>query len=262
MKNLLTLFSPQAGRRLRTWMILLFIVNLASLSLSNSVQAQSAEETAIKTVLKNTTEAYFKKNAEGWQSNWSHSANITRWRSSSVAWDATKGWDKLSAAVLETIKGSPEPVAANIVQDNFLFRVDSKLATVEYTETISNLPDEPAAKYTSQRFCTLQKENNQWKIVSLVSNDQSSYTEQDAAIEARINATGYSLLNAKKVDEAIELLALNVKLFPKAWNTYDSLGEAYALKGNKELAIKNYEKSMVLNPKNDNGKDALAKLKK
>ena len=54
---------------------------------------------------------------------------------------------------------------------------------------------------------------------------------------------------------------VNVKLYPEAWNTYDSLGEAYAIKGNKELAIKNYEKSMELNPNNEFGKLALAKLK-
>ena len=40
--------------------------------------------------------------------------------------------------------------------------------------------------------------------------------------------------------------------FPKAWNPYDSLGEAYLLKGNKKLALKNYKKSAELNPQNSN----------
>ena len=43
-------------------------------------------------------------------------------------------------------------------------------------------------------------------------------------------------------------------------NVYDSLGEAYMKTGQKELAIKNYEKSLELNPKNDNGKEMLKKL--
>ena len=38
-------------------------------------------------------------------------------------------------------------------------------------------------------------------------------------------------------------------------------GEAYAAAGLKDLAIQNYEKSVQLNPKNENGKAALAKLK-
>ena len=46
------------------------------------------------------------------------------------------------------------------------------------------------------------------------------------------------------------------------WNTYDSLGEAYMMAGNKKLAIENYEKSIKLNPKSESGKAALAKLKK
>ena len=46
----------------------------------------------------------------------------------------------------------------------------------------------------------------------------------------------------------------NVKLYPESSNVYDSLGEAYMKDGNKELAIKNYEKSLELDQKNDNAK--------
>jgi cytochrome c-type biogenesis protein CcmH/NrfG len=42
---------------------------------------------------------------------------------------------------------------------------------------------------------------------------------------------------------------------------YDSLGEAYAAVGKKALAIENYEKSIKLDPKNQNGIDRLKKLK-
>jgi len=44
-------------------------------------------------------------------------------------------------------------------------------------------------------------------------------------------------------------------------NAYDSLAEAYMLSGNKELAIKNYEKSLELNPQNTNAAEQLKKLK-
>ncbi len=42
---------------------------------------------------------------------------------------------------------------------------------------------------------------------------------------------------------------------------YDSLGEAYMKTGQKELAIQNYEKSLQLDPKNQNAVDMLKKLK-
>jgi tetratricopeptide (TPR) repeat protein len=48
---------------------------------------------------------------------------------------------------------------------------------------------------------------------------------------------------------------------PQSFNVYDSLGEAYAAAGEKELAIKNYEKSLELNSRRQSGIDALKKLK-
>ena len=80
-------------------------------------------------------------------------------------------------------------------------------------------------------------------------------------MEDNMNTTGYNLINAKRINDAIEVFRLNVKLFPDSWNTYDSLGEALALSGDKAEAIENYEKSITLNPNNTNGKTALEKLK-
>ena len=72
--------------------------------------------------------------------------------------------------------------------------------------------------------------------------------------EGIINNLGYMLLyQIKDVDGAIEILKLNVANYPDSWNVYDSLGESYMVRGDKELAIEYYEKSMALNPDNDNG---------
>jgi tetratricopeptide (TPR) repeat protein len=46
-----------------------------------------------------------------------------------------------------------------------------------------------------------------------------------------------------------------------AWNLYDSLDEAYAVAGDLEKAIENYEKSVELNPENTNGIAALERLR-
>ena len=64
-----------------------------------------------------------------------------------------------------------------------------------------------------------------------------------------------------KAQDAIEILKVNVHAYPESWNAYDSLGEAYAVAGQKDLAIQNYQKSLELNAKNDNARQALAKLK-
>jgi CubicO group peptidase (beta-lactamase class C family) len=81
-----------------------------------------------------------------------------------------------------------------------------------------------------------------------------------AISEGTVNLAGYSLLGKNKTGDAILLFAENVALHPASWNTYDSLGEAYMKNGDKEQAIKNYRKSVELNPKNDNGVAALKKL--
>jgi len=78
--------------------------------------------------------------------------------------------------------------------------------------------------------------------------------------ESELNELGYQLLGLNKTADAIEILKLNVEAFPSSWNVYDGLGEAFMKNGNKELAIKNYKKSLELNPKNSNAEDMLKKL--
>jgi hypothetical protein len=68
------------------------------------------------------------------------------------------------------------------------------------------------------------------------------------ASEQELNAHGYQLLGNGKNDEAIEIFTLNTSRFPKSANAWDSLGEAYAIKGDKTNAIKNFKKAMSMNP--------------
>jgi tetratricopeptide (TPR) repeat protein len=80
--------------------------------------------------------------------------------------------------------------------------------------------------------------------------------------EGLLNNFGYRKLREKKFQEAIQIFNLNVKLHPDYANGYDSLGEAYMAKGENELAIRNYKKSLELDPQNDNAVQMLKKLKK
>jgi glyoxylase-like metal-dependent hydrolase (beta-lactamase superfamily II) len=79
--------------------------------------------------------------------------------------------------------------------------------------------------------------------------------------EVEMNRLGYQLINQNKLKEAIEVFKMNVELYPEAWNVYDSLGEGYMLLGEKDLAIKNYEKSLKINPENANGVAMIERLK-
>ena len=75
----------------------------------------------------------------------------------------------------------------------------------------------------------------------------------DVVNENQMNRIGYDLLSAKRVKDAIEVFKLNVADYPQSANVYDSLGEAYGANGDRELAIKNYERSVELDPNNTHG---------
>ena len=94
------------------------------------------------------------------------------------------------------------------------------------------------------------------KIKKVIAEESNKYF----FMEAEFNRLGYRLLTAKKVDEAIAVFKLNTKMYPESWNTYDSLAEAHMVKGDKEVAVTLYKKSIELNPKNENGKKMLKKL--
>lgn len=82
-------------------------------------------------------------------------------------------------------------------------------------------------------------------------------------IEDDINELGYRLLYDKKdAPAAIEIFKLNAEQFPQSFNVWDSLGEVYYQTGNTEEAIKNYEKSLQLNPKNEGGRRMLERIRR
>ncbi len=79
--------------------------------------------------------------------------------------------------------------------------------------------------------------------------------------ENQLNALGYRLLGMKKVREAVEIFKLNAETYPQSANVYDSLGEAYMINGDRELAVRNYQRAVELNPQNANAAEALKRLR-
>lgn len=79
-----------------------------------------------------------------------------------------------------------------------------------------------------------------------------SDTSHYLLIESELNVLGYQYARQRKNSEALAVLQMNVQAFPGSWNVYDSLGEMLAWTGNTEAAIENFEKSLELNPENEN----------
>jgi tetratricopeptide (TPR) repeat protein len=86
-------------------------------------------------------------------------------------------------------------------------------------------------------------------------------TEDSGRVEANVNAAGYVLLQADHPKEAAKLFELNTEMYPEAFNTWDSLGEALMSLGKDKKAISCYEKSLELNPDNTNAEEMIARIR-
>ena len=212
-------------------------------------------------------DAFGSGNLEARKAAWQHNAKASTTFISHDGYFTVKSWDSLSKMMDQDVKQNPNPgAAAKVKLENFSIRANGDIAFADYDRVITPSTDQSAIfPYTGvvrfHDYEMLVKENGQWKTNTRIVISPESYNTNNHTAEVDLNTAGYDLLTAKKINEAIEVFKLNVKLFPDSWNTYDSLGEAYAAAGNTKEAIANYEKSIQLNPKSDSGKEALAKLK-
>ena len=80
--------------------------------------------------------------------------------------------------------------------------------------------------------------------------------------EGYVNGRGYiTLYRLNNVKKALEFFEYNVSQYPKSANAYDSLAEGYMVKGDTARAIRNYRKSLKLDPGNQNAASWIKKLK-
>lgn len=101
------------------------------------------------------------------------------------------------------------------------------------------------------------------KAQQLYRQAKQRYPGSDLFDEAKINQLAYKFLYFwGHVDIAIQIFQLNVENHSRSFNVYDSLAEAYMVKGDTVHAIENYEKSLALNPENSNAVEMLRRLRK
>lgn len=227
--------------------------------LSPKINAQTEQENILK-VVRTETEAYYNADAKKWASTWLNDSKISQTFISKSGQYTYTSWDSIVPPMLKLLE-TFKPVQVEEKYENMSIRVADKLAFVEYDQVETTPTTNANYKRISHEYRALVKENNEWKIAAQITTDPETYTSTPRNIERDLNATGYNLIKAKNINEAIELFKMNIRLNPKSWNAFDSLGEAFALAGDKKLAIENYEKSLELKPDNKAGMLALEKLK-
>lgn len=68
------------------------------------------------------------------------------------------------------------------------------------------------------------------------------------------------LRNFKEPEKAIRYFEMATDAYPESWAAWNGLGEAHVAKGDKQQASRMYERSLLLNPQNENAKQALRSL--
>ena len=116
----------------------------------------------------------------------------------------------------------------------------------------------PSKEYIVNAFIEKGVENTILEIEKY----KKVYTDSLLFDENVLNWLGYHFLYWwGREAEAIELFKFITSIYPNSANAYDSLAEAFLVLGEEGQAIKNYEKSLELNPENQNAKDQLKVLK-
>ena len=100
------------------------------------------------------------------------------------------------------------------------------------------------------------------EAVKIYRNIKKKYPDYVLFSEAGMNFFGYTLMYKNgEVNKAIKIFKLIIEAYSKSANVYDSLAEACMQIGDMRNAVKNYEKSLELNPENSNTIEILKRLK-
>ena len=116
-------------------------------------------------------------------------------------------------------------------------------------------PQLPPANYLYSIF---QKKGEDYLISNFKSELKNGGYED--AHSGLLNNTGYALLREKNIEDAIAIFSVNVELFLKEANPYDSLAEAYLINGDKTNALKYYKKALEIDPDFSSAKQAIKEL--
>ena len=175
--------------------------------------------------------------------------------------DRPPGWEQLVTAVYQPwIMASPfgmmtiTPDSGHYVQnDRPELVIDSIRRTVfpNALTVLSNVITQQGVEAAMQRY-----------------REMKQRYPSDLLNERTLNSLGYAQLyrygtssaGVKDAAAAIRVFSLNAEEYPQSYNVYDSLAEAYMVAGKSEDALKNYRKSLELNPQNTNAAERIHEL--
>jgi len=153
---------------------------------------------------------------------------------------------------LDTRQWKGPDVAAELTSRDYRTNVDPAMR-----EVLAYRPEPSLAERMRDAFTAGDSAGALKLHLAYKSDPRHAYADT----ELELNALGYELLRQGRQGQAIVVLQLNTADHPGSSNAFDSLGEAYLAAGQREEALRSYERAVALDPANENAVQMLEKLR-
>ncbi len=148
------------------------------------------------------------------------------------------------AVLLTNIEGSP------------LDEITQQLLNIYFNDTFE-VPKKSVAEYAYE----LYKKDNTIDLAGTINQLLKEEPELFSKNEKVINSLGYEFLyNLNMPKVSLEVFKLNTELYPESANAWDSFAEGLLAVGDTNASVKNYKKSLEINPANNNAVEILKNL--
>jgi len=114
---------------------------------------------------------------------------------------------------------------------------------------------------TEEEFYTIIQERGLDAAIRIYREAKAKYPQETIIREAALRRIGNEAGYYGNPAQAVEIFRLYVEAYPQSAAAYENLAGAYEEVGDTSQAIKNYERSLQLNPQNTNAGERLKKLR-
>ncbi len=162
-------------------------------------------------------------------------------------------------SVLEEILGNEAGVRVVVPGHGDLMTGEDLLAIRDsLREQYAALGDEPSAARTLQRLI----EEDGIRVAAQRFREMAGGKAPGAGYvsESEFDMLGFRFLGKGWIQEGLEVFKISVEAIPESALLHDSLGAAYLKSGDREAAMRSYERSLELNPHNKNAFEMLKAL--
>ncbi|MBC3788843.1 hypothetical protein [Spirosoma utsteinense] len=144
---------------MKTYVLVIAII-LSSLATS----VAQVDNEAIKRVLRNETEGFFKRDKKVWSDAWAHTPYI-HFAANLYGGDfmLIEGWDKLEKQFATQFKSSKLSDNVTVQNADYSIHQNGNMAFVTYDQTLLD----SHGKTTSKESRVVEKINGKWKIISV-----------------------------------------------------------------------------------------------